>query len=319
VFFDANAMYEGGLELRERRMRELDPAGTEFGYVSFLKKNSPMSFSVKHPALVFHKYLWGLKRVVKVTALRIFPFMNIRSDGLILGIQLVFMLLLVLGVFHCRSSPGIAHILLFASVIACFPLVHVFDERYIMPFMPLFFVLLLSGVNAVHRSIDPWIRPRSFHRSLGVVFFVFLSFMYLLNCYNGARRDFAVSKRKGQYEEFLETASWIKNDARDSTKRIKIMSRYTAISYLTDSAFIILPYTLDWNTIIHFAVSRDVDYIVIDRAYLMKNRPDQWNYFRNAHVPREHVQMMNEFTINDNMTWILKLSGRGGPSGESGN
>jgi 4-amino-4-deoxy-L-arabinose transferase-like glycosyltransferase len=310
VFFDANAMYEGGLELRERRMRELDPAGTEFGYVSFLKKNSPMSFSVKHPAFVFHKYLWGLKRVVKVTALRIFPFANIRSDGLILGIQLVFMLLLVLGVLHCRSNPGIAHILLFASVIVCFPLVHVFDERYIMPFIPLCFVVLLWGVNAVHRSIDPWIRPRSLHGSLGVVFLVFLSFMYLLNCYNGARRDFAVSKRKSQYEEFLETASWIRNDARNSAKRIKIMSRYTAIAYLTDSAFIILPYTLDWNAIIHFAVSRDVDYIVIDRAYLMKNRPDQWNYFRNAHVPREHVQMMTDLKINDNVTWILKLSGR---------
>jgi hypothetical protein len=188
-----------------------------------------------------------------------------------------------------------------------------------MPFVPLFFVISLSGVNAVYRSIDRWIRPRSLHRSLGFVFLVFLSFMYLLNCCNGARRDFAVSKRKGQYEEFLETASWIRNDARDSAKRIKIMSRYTALSYLTDSAFIILPYTLDWNTIIHFAVSRDVDYIVIDRAYLMKNRPDQWNYFRNAHVPREHVQMMTDLKINDNVTWILKLSGRAGPSGESGN
>jgi hypothetical protein len=319
VFFDANAIYEGGLELRERRMRELDPAGTEFGYVSFLKKNSPMSFSAKHPAFVFHKYLWGLKKVVKLMALRIFPLASIRSDGFIFGLQLVFMLFLVIGAFRCRSSPGIAHILLFASVIACFPLVHVFDERYIMPFVPLYFVLVLSGVDAVHRSIDPWIRPRSFHKSLGVVFLVLLSCMYLLNDYRGARRDFAVSKRKGQYEEFLETASWIRNDARDSAKRIKIMSRYTAISYLTDSAFIMLPYTLNWDTIIRFAVSRDVDYIVIDKAYLMKNRPDQWKYFRSAEVPREHVQMMGESRMNNNVIWILKLSNRVGPSGESGN
>jgi len=319
VFFDGNAVYEGGLGLREKRIRELDPAGTEFGYVSFLKKNSPMSFSVKHPAFVFHKYLWGLKRVVKVMAFRIFPFANVRSDGFVFGLQLVFVLLLVIGAFRCRASPGIAHLLLFASVIASFPLVDVFDERYIMPFVPLYFVLALSGVDAVYRFANPWIRLRSFRRSLGVVLLVFFSCMYLLKDYNGARRDFAVSKRKGQYEEFLETASWIRNDARDSAKRIKIMSRYTAISYLTDSAFIILPYTLDWDTIIRFAVSRDVDYIVIDKAYLIKNRPDQWNYFRSAEVPREHVQMMAESKINDNMIWILKLSGRAGLSGESRN
>lgn len=318
VFFDANAIYEGGLGLRERRLRELDPAGTEFSYVSFLKKNSPMRFSVKHPAFVFHKYVWGLKRVVTVMTLRIFPFRNVRSGGLILGLQLVFMLLLVTGAFRCRSSPGIAHILFFASVIASFPLVHVYDERYIMPFVPLFFVLALSGVDAVYRLTDPWIRPRLLRMFLGAAFIVFLSCMYLLDDFNGARRDFAVSKRRGQYEEFLETASWIRNDVRDSAKRIKIMSRYTAISYLTDSAFIMLPYTLNWDTIIRFAVSRDVDYIVIDKAYLAKNRPDQWNYFRRTEVPREHVRMIGESRMNNNVVWILKLSGRSGPPGERG-
>jgi hypothetical protein len=318
VFFDGNAVYEGGLRFRERRMRELDPAGTEFGYVSFLKQNSPMSFSVKHPAFVFHKYVWGLKRVVKVMALRIYPFRNVRSDSLILGLQLVFMLLLIMGAFRCRSSPGIAHLLFFASVIASFPLVHVYDERYIMPFVPLFFVLFLSGVDAVYRLTDPWIRRRSLRMFLGAAFIVFLSCMYLLGDYNEARRDFAVSKRKGQYEEFLETASWIRNDARDSAKRIKIMSRYTALSYLTDSAFIMLPYTLDWDTIIRFAVSKEVDYIVIDRAYLMRDRPDQWNYFRRAEVPREHVRTMAESRIGGNTIWILKLSGRAGPPGKSG-
>ncbi len=318
VFFDGNAVYEGGLGLRERRMRELDPAGTEFGYISFLKKNSPTSFSVKHPAFVFRKYVWGLKRVVKVTALRIFPFTNVRSDVLILGLQLVFMLLLVIGAFRCRSSPGIVHIFLFASVVATFPLVHVFDERYIMPFVPLFFVLALSGVGAVYHAVDRRIGPRSLRRSLGVAFLVLLSCAYLLGDYRVARRDFAVSKRKGQYEEFLETASWIRNDARDSAKRIKIMSRYTALSYLTDASYIMLPYTLNWDAIIRFAVSRDVDYIVIDRAYLMRDRPDQWRYFRSAEVPREHVQMMGESRMNNNVIWILRLSGRAGTSGESG-
>ncbi len=318
VFFDANALYEGGWELREKRMRELDPAGTEFGYVSFLKKNSPMGFAVKHPAFVFHKYLWGLKRVAKLMAARVFPPMNVRSDGFVFGLQLVFMLLLVVGAFRCRSSPGIMHILLFASVIVSFPFFHVFDERYIMPFVPFYFVVVLAGVDAVYRSTGRWMRPRSLHKALGVAFFVLLSCVYLLSGYRVARRDYAASKTKGQYEEFLETASWIRNDARDSAKRIKIMSRYTAISYLTDSAFIILPYTLDWNTIIHFALSRDVDYIVIDRAYLMKNRPDQWRYFGSAEVPRDHVQMMAESRINDNVIWIVKLSGRAGPSVESG-
>jgi hypothetical protein len=319
VFFDANAIYEGGWGLRERRMRELDPAGTEFDYVSFLKKNSPMSFSVKHPGLIFHKYVWGLKRVVEVMTARTFPLTNIRRDVFIFGLQAVFVLLLVIGAFRCRFRPGIAHILLFASVIVFFPFFHVFDERYIMPFIPLFFVLFLSGIDAVHRSIDPWIRPRWLHKSLGVAFLVTLFCMYLLIGYHGARRDYAASKRDGQYEEFLETASWIKGDSRDSAKRIKIMSRYTALSYLTDSDFIMLPYTLHWDTIIRFALSRDVDYIVIDKAYLMKNRPDQWNYFRSAEVPREHVQMMTESKINDNMIWIVKLSGRAGPSGGSGN
>ncbi len=319
VFFDGNALYEGGSGLRERRMRELDPAGTEFSYVSFLKKNSPTGFAVKHPAFVFHKYVWGLKRVVQVTAARIFPLMNIRSDGLIFGLQLIFMLFLVIGAFRCRSSPGIAHILLFASVVVSFPLFHVSNERYIMPFVPLCLALFLAGIDAVRRSAERRIGPRSFRMSLGVVLFVLFSCMHLLGGYHVARRDYASSKGNGQYEEFLETASWIRNDARDSAKRIKIMSRYTALSYLTDSAFIMLPYTLDWDTIIRFAVSRDVDYIVIDRAYLMRDRPDQWKYFRSAEVPREHVRMMAQSALGDNMIWILKLSGRAGPSGESGN
>ncbi len=137
VFFDGNALYEGGSGLRERRMRELDSAGTEFGYVSFLKKNGPMSFAAKHPAFVFHKYVWGLKRVVQVMAARILPLMNVRSGGLILGLQAVFVLFLVVGALRCRSSPGIAHILLFASAVMTFPLFHVSSERYIMPFVPL--------------------------------------------------------------------------------------------------------------------------------------------------------------------------------------
>lgn len=318
VFFDGNALYEGGAGLRERRMRELDPAGTEFGYVSFLKKNGPVSFTAKHPAFVFHKYVWGLKRVVQVIAARILPLMNVRSGGLILGLQAVFVLLLVVGALRCRSSPGIAHVLLFASAVMTFPLFHVSSERYIMPFVPLCLALFLAGIDAVRRSAGKWIGSRRVRRSLGVVLFVLLSCMYLLSGYRVARRDYTASKGNSQYEEFLETASWIRNDARDSEKRIKIMSRYTALSYLTDSAFIMLPYTLDWDTIIRFAVSREVDYIVIDKAYLMRDRPDQWKYFRGAEVPREHVRMMAESRIGGNTIWVLKLSGRAGPSRESG-
>jgi hypothetical protein len=315
TFFDANAIYEGGWGLRERRMRELDPAGTEFAYVSFLRRNSPMSFSVKHPAFVFRKYVAGLKRVVEVMAARTFPLGNVRSGGFIFALQAAFAVFLVLGALRCRSSPGIAHILIFASVIATFPLFHVFDERYIMPFVPLLFVLFLSGIDAVRRFAGRWIGSRWLRISLGAVLFVLLFCMYSLNGIHAARRDYAASKRNRQYEEFLETASWIRNDSRDSAKRIKIMSRYTALSYLTDSDFVILPYTLDWNAIIRFAVSRGVDYIVIDRAYLAKNRPDQWNYFRSAEVPREHVQMVAQSRTSDNMIWIVKLSGRAGPPG----
>ena len=318
TFFDGNAMYEGGPQLRERRMRELDPAGTEFNFISFLKKNNTSSFIRQHPGFVFRKYMWGLKMVVKVFVLRVFSLANTGSDASLFGLESVFILLVVIGAFSFRSRPGLMHVLLFASTIAFFPLVHVYDERYIMPFVPLYFVLVLSGVNAVYGSIGPRIKPQLFRTSIGVAFFVLLCCLYLMNGYGGARHDYTASTAKGQYEEFLETASWIKNDAQHSAKRIKIMSRYTAISYLTDSEFIILPYTLDWDKIVNFAVSRNVDYIVIDMAYLSRFRPDQWNYFRNATVPRAHVQMVAGSKVNDNLIWILKISDRAGESTENG-
>ena len=318
TFFDGNAIYEGGPQLREKRMRELDPAGTEFNFISFLKKNNTLSFSREHPGFVFRKYIWGLKTVVKVLVLRVFPFANTWRDASLFGLESVFILLLVIGALSSRSRPGLMHVLLFASIIAFFPLVHVYDERYIMPFVPLYFVLVLSGVSAVYGSIGPRIKPRLLRASIGVAFFVLLCCLYLVNGYRGARHDYTASTAKGQYEEFLETASWIKNDAQHSAKRLKIMSRYTAISYLTDSEFIILPYTLDWDKIIDFAVSRNVDYIVIDEAYLSRYRSDQWNYFRNATVPRAHVQMVAGSKVNDNMIWILKISDRAGESTENG-
>jgi hypothetical protein len=184
--------------------------------------------------------------------------------------------------------------------------------------MPLYFVLALSGVGAVYGSIGQRIKPRLFRTSIGVAFFVLLCCLYLMNGYRGARHDYTASTAKGQYEEFLEAASWIKNDAQRSAKRIKVMSRYTAIAYLVDSEFIILPYTLDWDKIIDFAVSRHVDYIVIDEAYLSRYRSDQWNYFRNTTMPRAHVQMVAGSKVNDNMIWIVKISDRAGESTENG-
>jgi 4-amino-4-deoxy-L-arabinose transferase-like glycosyltransferase len=319
TFFDGNAIYEGGQQFRERTMRELDPAGREFSYISFLKKNSTLSFIIQHPGFMFRKCIWGMKLVARMIVLRAFSLANTASGALIVGLGSVFLLLVAAGGLPFRSRPGFVHVLLFASTIALFPLVHVYDERYIMPFMPFYFVLALFGVNAVCGSIGPRIKSRLFRTSLGVAFFVLLCFVYVKNGSSGARHDYAASTAPGQYDEFVQTASWIRNDARHAAKRIKIMSRYTAISYLADSEFIILPYTLDWDKIIDFAVSRNVDYIVIDQAYLSRFRPDQWNYFKNATVPRAHVQMIAGSKVNDNLIWILKLSGRTAePTGSGG-
>jgi len=318
TFFDGNAIYEGGPQFREKAMRELDPAGTEFNFISLLKKNTTFDFMRRHPGFIFRKYMWGLHAVVKVMALRVFPLANAGSGASLFGLESVFVLLVGIGAFAFRSPPGLMHVLLFASTIAFFPLVHVYDERYIMPFVSLYFVLVLSGANVIYGFIGPRIKFRLFRASIGVVFFALLCCLYLQSGSRGARHDYTASTAKGQYEQFLETASWIENDAQHSAKRLKIMSRYTAISYLTDSEFIILPYTLDWDTIINFAVSRNVDYIVIDMAYLSRYRSDQWNYFRNATVPPAHVQMMARSKVNDNLIWILKISAQARESTESG-
>ena len=89
TFFDGNYLYQGGLTYRNEKVSELDPGGTEFRYLSFLKSNNVLKFSLENPGFIFDKYKWGLEKNAEDLTFSVIPdgafkksrFFNIGPDG----------------------------------------------------------------------------------------------------------------------------------------------------------------------------------------------------------------------------------------------
>jgi hypothetical protein len=178
--------------------------------------------------------------------------------------QGAFLILLIFsGVFY-RWHFNFIHILLFAAGMALIPL-YLILERYLIPFMPLYFVLWLFILNAGYKFFEGEIKDKNYLRIIVFVFFVsfvFLCCARICKQVEGSRLYFRDEvKRNGTW---LQTAAWIKKDSMDLHHRAKIMSSDNYASYLTNSDFIRLPFVISsWDKVVNFAIRRNTDYIVI--------------------------------------------------------
>jgi len=331
TFFDGNYMYQKGIEYRREKISEINPEGTEFSYVSFLKKNDVASFSIKNPNFVIHKYLWGLEKISEDMAYSVLPngafakssFYNIGPDGgrvlsplirngilsevtpeeviinpfydlkadsvrkavdgdfynvwiilrqyldsrmkFSISFQWVFIFLLMLSGFYFKWPFKMMHILIFTIGMAFIPFYHS-SERYLIPFMPLYFILWLFILNAGHCFLKRVVKNEAFSSCLVLAVFAFFVSVYFIDsCKQIYENHRYFGQEVEQNEKWLQTASWIKKDSMALPKRAKIMSADDYLSYLTDSDYIRLPsIIMDWNKVINFAVLKHVNYMVID-------------------------------------------------------
>jgi hypothetical protein len=186
--------------------------------------------------------------------------------------QGAFLVLLVLSGFYYRWHFHLMHILFFTFGMVLVPF-YLIQERYLTPFMPLYFVLWLFILNAGFSVIKKEITDKTFLRNVVLTAFASFLLMYSADTYKQTEHFVRVSRvagiRKG---EWSQVASWIKKDFRHPSKRMKIMAcGNNYISYLTDSDYIRLPYMIyDWNQVLNFAALKKVDYIVVDWYNLYK-------------------------------------------------
>ena len=179
--------------------------------------------------------------------------------------QGTFLFLLIIGGVYFKWNFNLTHVLFFTISMVLIPIYFV-SERYLMPFMPLYFVLWLFIANACYGVIRDQIKDKIFLKNMVSLIFISLVLIYFTNSYkqiNQMHRYFRYEEE--QSETWLQTVSWIKKDSISIHKRIKIMSSYNYASYLTDSDYIRLPFLIsNWDKLLNFAVLKKVDYIVIE-------------------------------------------------------
>ena len=174
-------------------------------------------------------------------------------------------LLIIVGVYF-KWNFNLTHVLFFTISMILIPFYFV-SERYLMPFMPLYFVLWLFIVNACYGVIRDQIRDKIFLKNMVRLIFISFVLIYFATCCKQIDQRCRYYKNAVERNQaWLRTASWIKKDSMPFHKRTKIMScSDNYLSYVTDSDYIRLPYVIsNWNKILNFAVLKKVNYIVVE-------------------------------------------------------
>jgi len=180
-------------------------------------------------------------------------------------------------------------------------------ERYLMPYMPMYFVLWLFILNASYDVIKMEIKDRIFLRNVVYIVFASLIFIYLVtSCRQIDQYCRYYSDKSRQNQIWLQAASWIKRDSRGLPQRAKIMSfDSNYLSYLTDSGYIRLPYLIfDWDKVINFAVLKKVDYMVISGDYVGSFR--SWLVFK-TDKQAGRIKMIHEIKTAKDTFLIFRL------------
>ncbi|MDE2223544.1 MAG: glycosyltransferase family 39 protein [Candidatus Omnitrophica bacterium] len=264
VFFDDNGRY--GFE----SLYKLNPDGTEFDYLSKPGRNNIFKFSLRHPDMVELKYINGFKKILHMTGEAIIPFISRAANGkfyiilpaLIFGGGIALMLL--------KGPDKILLVFLFALSTLGIPILSC-DGRYLMPFIPLCFVLCLIMADALFNFLNARLANGSekIFRLGAAALYTAGIILYLGVCWQ--QEISFIGEKKQPYREYEQIASWIERVARGISSKGKIMSDRNVLAYLTDSDFIMLPSVSEgWERIIHFAKLKNVDYIILDKPWIRR-------------------------------------------------
>jgi len=219
--------------------------------------------------------------------------------------QGAFLFLLIASGAYLRWHFNLIHIFLYAVGMVLIPLCNP-AERYLMPFMPLYFVLWLFILNAGYSIIQREIKDKAFLRNIVIIVIACLVFIYVTTgCKQISQSCRYFRQKVEQNEVWLRAAEWIKKDAAGLPQRAKIMafdSNY--LSFLTDSDYIRLPYLIfDWNKVINFAIIKKVNYVVISGDYVNSFR----GWLRlNAHGRDGRIKMIHEIIGANEQNWVIK-------------
>jgi 4-amino-4-deoxy-L-arabinose transferase-like glycosyltransferase len=292
---------------REHQLYVLNPEGTEFNHLSDCRTFTPLSFCLKYPELVLRRYTKGSKIAFKIMTKRVFPFVFAKAKNFYIMIQYILLILILIAQIYHKYHFKIIYVSLFASTVLFLPLYPI-SERYLMPFMPFYFILWLSGVNGLYNLFKHNRKVKNLKhivKLLVIISTIILVYNYSLKFYT---HTFRYGQRKRcPYKEYLKAASWIKNDSKNKTERSKIMSRKTSFAYLANAHFIALPYENSWEKIIHFALMKNVDYIILDKKVLFAQRKDQWRYLTETIPQNSHILLAYKDTDEGNVIIIFKL------------
>ena len=180
--------------------------------------------------------------------------------------QGVFLVLLIVSGVYLKWHFHMMHILLFTIGMVLIP-VYFVDQRYLMPYMALYFVLWLFILAAVYRWVKKAIKIKIFLRGLalaGLLGFVSIYSMDIAKKFYQHYRY--LNNAVEQNELCLKAAAWIRNDSKGLHHRAKIMAcSDDYLSYLTGSDYIRLPLVIkNWDDVVNFALLKKVNYIAID-------------------------------------------------------
>jgi len=85
------------------------------------------------------------------------------------------------------------------------------------------------------------------------------------------------------------------------------MSRKTSFAYLADAYFIALPYEKSWEKIIHFALIKNVDYIILDKKALFELRENQWKLLTETMPNNAHIRLVYKDINSENIIMIFRI------------
>ena len=300
TFFDGNYKYQGGNDYKRMKKYGLNLEGTEFNNEVFLKSHHVLNFILEKPLFVFDKYIWGSKLMINNISSRVFPLMPGNASVVF---QYTFLFLLIISGIYFRWHFRMMHIFFFVIGLMFVPLFYP-DQRYAMPFMPLYFVLWLFILNIGVHFMDALIKNKVYSRSVAIVFFISFNLVYLNKGYVQARQEYVYFANLAKDNSWLKAASWIKNDAASLPQRAKIMSEYNYLSCLTDSDFIKLPIrSKNWDKIIDFAVLKNVNYIVISQGSLISFM----TFLEDVSIESKHIKTVHPINVNNRMFFIIKI------------
>lgn len=296
-----------GTDDRERHLYILNPEGSEFNQLKDYRDYTVVSFCSRWPGLVLARYKVGLKQIFEIMTMAVFPFSFTKENRFYITTQYILFALILISLL-CRSFRfRLAYILLFASFVLFIPLYPVM-ERYLMPFVPFYFMLWLAGAKgiyclATHNNKIKYLRHLV--KAAMVILAVVLVYKYSLKFYDVASHPIPVESCLRQ--EYPKAVEWVKNDFKGKPGRPKIMSRKTSFAYLADAYFISLPYENSWDRIIKFALLKHVDYVILDRETLFPLRKDQWEYLTEVAPASDHIKSVYTDVTDNNTIRVFKV------------